>query len=312
MEFGLERFLEAQDSGDFGITYEDAIKKLQEGQILTDGLWYIFPTLKEFGSSENDKLFGLSSIYAAYEYWAIPELCNRLKEATLTITRNKRGRTAEEILGEEGAKRLHSCVTLFDAVYPNVMFEEANDAFFEGKWDKETAKAMKKDWLDIHNDVWRKYKSNYPPRAFFDLACNETKRDSDGKKMTAKERYSTFLALVNLGYNVYLLALNYLVLGNWLGDEEREHWTSEALLHTFEALREDLKGWMEENHYESGLLDSLFPDMKLKIYSREFSWSQSAYMLDALSRFSVSYPALSAFSEAAIKENSQLTYIEPD
>ena len=77
-------------------------------------------------------------------------------------------------------------------------------------------------------------------------------------------------------------------------------------MQTYEYLREDIKEWLEENNYDTGLLDSLFPDMELKIFSQEVSWQQAAYLLDALSRFTVSYPVLSKFIENGIKENSQL------
>lgn len=43
MESGLTRFLEAQKSGDYGITFEEAIRRLKDGKELKEGLWYIFP-----------------------------------------------------------------------------------------------------------------------------------------------------------------------------------------------------------------------------------------------------------------------------
>ena len=310
MEFGLERFLEAQNNGAYGITYEDALQRLKDGKFLIDGLWYIFPTLKEFGSSENDKFFGLASLYAAYEFWAIPQLRNRLKEATLVIARNSRGRTAEEILGEEGAKRFHSCITLFEAVYPDVMFDEANDAYFGGKWDKETAKLFKKDWHDIHNDVWRKFNSKFSERAFFDYASHEADHGNDGTKMMPWQRYSSFLHLVKYGYEVYKLTFSYLVSRDWLGNEEREDYTRESLLVTYNDLRKALIAWSEENLYDAGLLESLFPKMEREIFNKDISWRQSAFMFDALCRFAISYPQLNPFVEETIKRHSLLSNVE--
>lgn len=309
MQPGLARFLDAQESGEFGITFEEAMQRLRDGKELTEGLGYIFPTLKEVGNNENDKRFGLSSLYDAYEYWAVPELRDRLKEAVVTLIKNRNGRSAIQILGEEGARRLHSCVMLFEPIYQEVMFYEACEKFFDGKWDKETAKLIKKDWDDIHNDVWIKYKSKFKQRAFFDTACDETKMDPGGYRITVEQRYATFLDLVKHGYFIYRLAWNYLAIKDRLGDKERQQYTSEALLDSYVTLREDLRKWMEENHYDIGLLDSLFPDMKLKIFSQEVSWGQAAYLLDALARFAVSYPALSKYIDVVIKENSQLAEV---
>ena len=307
---GFTRFLEAQDSGDFGITFEEAMRRLKDGEELTEGLWYIFPTVKDFGNTENDKKFGLSSLYEACEYWAVPELRDRLKEVTVALIQNGNGRSAEQILGKEGSLRLQSCITLFDMVDPGVMFEEANDVYFAGKWCKEIAMPLKKDWHDIHNNVWIKYKSKFKDRAFFDLSCHETKTGPDGKRITDEERYATFVDLVKRGYNIYKLAWNYLALRYWLGDKEREEYTSDALLRTYETLRKDIREWMDENHYDTVLLDSLFPDMESEIYSKEVSWGEAAFRLDALSGFAAAYPALSAFTENVIKEHSQLTYMD--
>ena len=310
MEFGLERFLEAQDKVDFGITYEDAMERLKNGKFLTDGLWYIFPTLKEFGSSKNDKFFGLASLYAAYEFWAIPQLRNRLKEVTLLIARNSKGRTAEEILGEEGAKRLHSCITLFDAVYPDVMFDEANDAYFGGEWDKETAKSFKKDWHDIHNDVWRKFHSKYSEKAYFDYASYEAENGTDGKKMMPWQRYASFLHLSKYGYETYKLSFSYLVTRDWLGNEEREDYTRETLLVTYNDLRKALIEWSEKNKLDRRLLESLFPNMEREIFKKDISWRKATFMFDALCRFAISYPQLNLFVEEAIKKHSLLSNVE--
>lgn len=310
MEFGLERFMEAQENGDFGITYDEAIQRLKDGKFLTDGLWYIFPTLKEFGSSGNDKFFGLPSLYATYEYWAIPQLRNRLKEAAVIIARNSRGRTAEEILGEEGAKRLHSCVTLFDAVYPDVMFDEVNVAYFGGKWDKGTGKLFKKDWHDIHKDVWKVFYSKFSERAFFDYASHEATHGNDGTRMKNEERYASFLHLSKYGYEVYKLAWSYLVSRDWLGNDEREDYTRESLLVTYNDLRKALINWSKENLLDTGLLESLFPNMEREIFNNDISWRKAAFMFDSLCRFAISYPQLNPFAEDAIKRFSLLSKVE--
>ena len=255
----------------------------------------------------------MASLYAVYEFWAIPQLRNRLKEVTLLIARNSKGRTAEEILGEEGAKRFHSCLTLFDAVYPDVMFDEANDAYFGGEWDKETAKLFKKDWHDIHNDVWRKFHSKFPDRAYFDYASHEATHGYDGTGMMPWQRYASFLHLSKYGYEIYKLAFSYLVSRDWLGNEEREEYTRESLLVTYNDLRKALIEWSEENLYDTSLLESLFPNMEIEIFNKDISWRKAAFMFDGLCRFAISYPQLNLFVEETIKNHSLLSNVEyPD
>lgn len=310
MEFGLDRFLEAQDNGGFGISYNDAIKKLKEGKFLTEGLWYIFPTLKEFGTSKNDKWFGLSSLYEAYEFWSIPQLRDRLKEAVIIISRNRMGRTAEEILGEEGARRFHSCITVFDAVYPEVMFDEANETYFAGRWDKKTANLFKEDWYDIHNDVWEIFNSKFLQRAYFDYASHEATNGHYGRGMRDEERFASFLHLSKYGYDIYRLTWNYLALRDWLGNKEREEYTRESILLTYNNLRNSLIKWMEENLLDSYLLKSLFTDMESEIYNKGCSWRKAAFMFDSLCRHGVSDPQLRIFIEETIHNHSLLSNVE--
>lgn len=310
MEFDLERFLVAQEDPIEAITYEEALQSLKDGRSLTDGLCYLFPTLKELGATADDKFFSLSSLYAAYEFWAIPQLRDRLKEITITIARNRRGRSAEEILGEEGAKRFHSCITLFEGVYPGVMFEEANDAYFEGKWDKGTAKLFKKDWYDIRFDAWKKFHSKFLERAYFDNRSHEASDGFDGTGMTMQQRYASFLHLSKYGYEIYKLAWRYLAVREWLGNEEREDYTRESLLATYDELRDALIEWSEENLQDSSLPESLFPDMSMKIFNKDISWRQAAFMFDALCRFAISNPQFKPFAEGTIKEYSLLSGVE--
>ena len=53
-----------------------------------------------------------------------------------------RGESAVDILGDIDAVKVRSCMTLFDAVSPDDIFQEVLDAFYEGKSDKKTLDLM--------------------------------------------------------------------------------------------------------------------------------------------------------------------------
>ena len=53
-----------------------------------------------------------------------------------------RGESAIDILGDIDAVKVRSCITLFDAVSPDDIFQEVLDAFYGGTSDKNTLDYM--------------------------------------------------------------------------------------------------------------------------------------------------------------------------
>lgn len=128
--YNLKRFLWAHE-----YNYENAKQELAEGRKRTHWIWFIFPQLAVLGHSANAKYYGISGYDEAKAYLEHPILGARLREITLALLQH-RGESAVDILGDIDAVKVCSCMTLFDAVSPNDIFQEVLDAFYNGTLDK--------------------------------------------------------------------------------------------------------------------------------------------------------------------------------
>ena len=130
--YNLERFLTAHK-----YNYENALHEITDGRKRTHWIWFIFPQLAVLGHSANAKYYGISGYDEAKAYYEHPILGTRLREITMALLQH-RGVSAVDILGDIDAVKVRSCMTLFDAVSPDDIFQEVLDAFYGGTSDKKT------------------------------------------------------------------------------------------------------------------------------------------------------------------------------
>ena len=134
--YNLERFLTAHK-----YNYENALREITDGRKRTHWIWFIFPQLAVLGHSANAKYYGISGYDEAKAYYEHPILGTRLREITMALLQH-RGESAVDILGDIDAVKVRSCMTLFDAVSPDDIFQEVLNAFYEGTSDKKTLDYM--------------------------------------------------------------------------------------------------------------------------------------------------------------------------
>lgn len=134
--YNLERFLTAHQ-----YNYENALREITDGRKRTHWIWFIFPQLTVLGRSANAKYYGISGYDEAKAYLEHPILGARLREITRALLQH-RGESAVDILGGIDAVKVRSCMTLFDAVSPDDIFQEVLDAFYGGTYDKMTLDFM--------------------------------------------------------------------------------------------------------------------------------------------------------------------------
>src|SRR5690242_16822470 len=101
-------------------------------------MWFVFPQLAELGRSPTAKLFGINSIDEARAYLEHPLLGSRLRSCVDALLLWTSKRTAEQIFGGIDSMKLRSSLTLFDAIEPNTLFEDALLNFFAGALDELT------------------------------------------------------------------------------------------------------------------------------------------------------------------------------
>ena len=123
---GLDRFVKAQRND-----YETALGEIRAGCKLTHWIWYIFPQLRGLGHSYYSRIYGIEGMEEAKEYLSHEILGERLREITEALLALE-GRDAVEILGDIDAKKVRSCMTLFDAVSPEDIFSDVLEKYYSG------------------------------------------------------------------------------------------------------------------------------------------------------------------------------------
>lgn len=130
--FNLARFVDAQHG-----CIERVQDELRRGRKETHWMWFVFPQLAGLGNSDMARRYAISGIDEARAYLAHPVLGPRLRDLT-GIVDTLVGSDAVAVFGGIDAMKFHSCMTLFDAVAPDDIFQAALAKFFAGQADAGT------------------------------------------------------------------------------------------------------------------------------------------------------------------------------
>lgn len=125
--FDLERFVEAQQS-----IYNMALHEIETGKKRGHWIWYIFPQIKGLGHSYRSEFYGISCKEEAQAYLNHPMLNQRLREITQALLDCDNPST-EDIFGFPDVMKVKSCMTLFDIVSPNDIFERVLHKYYNGE-----------------------------------------------------------------------------------------------------------------------------------------------------------------------------------
>ena len=150
ISYDLDRFLKAQDSG--WATYPETLNEIKGGHKSGHWIWYIFPQIKGLGHSHNSEFYGISSKEEAKAYLKHPELGRRLREITGALLECTNP-SAYNILGFPDVLKVQSCMTLFDLVSPNDIFDEVLEKYYEGKRCEKTIHRLGFHEVKLRNQV---------------------------------------------------------------------------------------------------------------------------------------------------------------
>jgi len=129
----LQRFLDAQTP-----VMRAVLAELEAGEKRSHWMWFIFPQLGTLGRSSTAKYYGIESAAGAREYYAHPELGERLKSCTRAVLDHK-DRSINAIFGSLDDLKFHSSMTLFSLAVPEEpLFRRALTQFFDGRPDPAT------------------------------------------------------------------------------------------------------------------------------------------------------------------------------
>ena len=125
--YDLERFVEAQRRD-----YDRALREVRGSRKRGHWIWYIFPQIKGLGYSYNSEFYGISCKEEAKAYLNHPVLGQRLREITQALL-DCNNKPAEDIFGFPDVLKVRSCMTLFDLVSPDDIFNDVLSKFYEGQ-----------------------------------------------------------------------------------------------------------------------------------------------------------------------------------
>ena len=132
--YNLERFIKAQE-----FNYENALAEIKKGRKTSHWIWFIFPQLKNLGSSRNAKYYGIENLDEAKKYLENKILRRHLLEISQELLELKNN-DIEDIMGSEIDKaKLLSSMTLFHLAEPDCeIFTRVIEKYFGGQLDTRT------------------------------------------------------------------------------------------------------------------------------------------------------------------------------
>ncbi|QKE84019.1 DUF1810 domain-containing protein [Arthrobacter sp. NEB 688] len=138
---GLERFVEAQDSGG---TYAAALAELRAGRKRSHWMWFVLPQAAGLGRSAMAQRYGVRGVAEARAYLDHPVLGPRLLACVEALLAQP-GSDAEEVLGGIDAVKLRSSMTLFAVAAgegADAPFRAVLRQYFGGVEDPETLRRL--------------------------------------------------------------------------------------------------------------------------------------------------------------------------
>ena len=128
----MQRFIQAQEND-----YQTALAEVRAGYKCSHWMWYIFPQLKGLGFSSTAQYYGINGREEAMAYLKHPVLGARLREITTAFLQLS-GVSAKEVFDHTDAMKMLSCMTLFNMVSPNDIFQQVIEKYYNGREDRRT------------------------------------------------------------------------------------------------------------------------------------------------------------------------------
>lgn len=137
--YNINRFVEMHKE-----YYVIALQEIKNGYKRSHWMWYIFPQLKELGSSSTAKFYGLDGIEEVKEYMKNSYLKNNMLEICDELL--KQAGDIKYIMGYPDYLKLNSSMTLFEYAFPEEkIFSKVIDKFYNGKRDNLTLDILKEN-----------------------------------------------------------------------------------------------------------------------------------------------------------------------
>lgn len=170
----VDKFLNAQNNGVDGSTFDVALKEISDGKKVTCWMWYIFPIIEGLGYSEINRKYSIKNKEEAFEFLENDQLRDNLVKITKAVLNCRNyypGKCVRDIFDGDDVK-LFSSMTLFYIISKYLrekriasfddgcfytsgirggsgecnIFKAVLDIYFNGKYCDETSKQVGQ-WL---------------------------------------------------------------------------------------------------------------------------------------------------------------------
>ena len=128
----IEDFREAHT-----LYFQTALSEIEQGCKQGHWMWFIFPQIYGLGKSCTANRYAICSLQEANAFLGDEVLGSNLRRICEALLKLK-GLGAKQIFGGIDAMKLHSSMTLFDAIQPNSIFGQVLDKYYNGERDKRT------------------------------------------------------------------------------------------------------------------------------------------------------------------------------
>lgn len=138
--FYLARFKNAHENGsdaDGKGTYAQALEEIRNGKKMGHWMWYVFPQPRGFGHSKKTWFYGITSLEEAKAYLEDETLGSRLREISKAVMEQPTT-DVQQLMGNPDWLKLGACMTLFDYISPNDIFDKVLNKFYAGSRHNET------------------------------------------------------------------------------------------------------------------------------------------------------------------------------
>ncbi len=132
----IQKYLEAQS-----MWFDIAMDEISSSKKDCQHLWLIFPQLKQLWTSETARYYGLENLEEAKSYLDNKILKERLIAAT-TILLNNKETDIKALLSFPYNIKVQSCMTLFDLIATETVFEEVLRKYYDGERDLDTLRLL--------------------------------------------------------------------------------------------------------------------------------------------------------------------------
>ena len=139
-ETDINCFIEAQEVPYF-CGYKQALEEVKNWRKTNHWIWYIFPQLRCLGRSNRAHYYGITDQNEARCDLEHPIHGARIREITEALLEHK-DKTALSIFGNINAIKVRSCITMFDFLSPNDIFDEVLRSFYNKERCEITLKVM--------------------------------------------------------------------------------------------------------------------------------------------------------------------------